>query len=69
MSIRGPDYTAIIVDAVFSRIYNNGLLLVATAGNGGSSAKSYPACYSSVISISFAITDINNEHSWVFSNK
>jgi subtilisin family serine protease len=38
MSIRGLDYTAII-DAVFSRIYNNDLLLVAAAGNGGPSAK------------------------------
>jgi serine protease len=61
MSIGGPDYSA-IADAVFSRIYNSGVLLVAAAGNGGSTAKSYPASYSSVISV--AATDINNEHAW-----
>jgi serine protease len=47
-------------NAAFSSAYNNGILLVAAAGNGGSTAKSYPASYSSVISV--AAIDRNNNH-------
>lgn len=35
----------------FQNLWNQGILSVAAAGNGGNSAKSYPASYSSVISV------------------
>lgn len=42
----------------FQRLFNNGILSVAAAGNDGSTRLSYPASYSSVISV--AATDENN---------
>ena len=38
-------------DQGFQNLYNAGILLVAAAGNGGNTAVSYPAGYSSVISV------------------
>lgn len=47
----------------FARIYNQGVLLVAAAGNYGNSAKSYPASYSSVMSVA-AVDKDNNRASF-----
>ena len=41
-------------------LYDQGVLLVAAAGNDGTTAYSYPASYSSVMSV--AATDSNNQH-------
>ena len=40
--------------------YQDGMLLIAAAGNGGNTAKSYPASYDSVISV--AAVDSNANH-------
>ena len=45
----------------FQSAYNNGMLLVAAAGNSGNSNRSWPASESSVISV--ASTDANNRRS------
>ncbi|KRD30229.1 hypothetical protein ASE35_19165 [Lysobacter sp. Root916] len=44
--------------AAFANLYNQGIVLVAAAGNDGTSTKSYPASYASVISV--AALDSNN---------
>ena len=43
----------------FANLYNNGILNVAAAGNGGNTQTSYPAGYASVISV--AAVDQNNQ--------
>ena len=40
--------------------YQDGMLLIAAAGNGGNTAKSYPASYDSVISV--AAVDSEGDH-------
>lgn len=50
MSLGGPG-RSIIEDRGFQQIYNSGVLLVAAAGNAGDTSTSYPAGYSSVISV------------------
>ena len=51
MSLGGPFYSN-TENQAYKRIFNNqGILLVAAAGNAGSTDKSYPASYSSVISV------------------
>jgi subtilisin family serine protease len=50
MSFGSDEYSA-IEEAVFRRIGDQGVLLVAAAGNSGTTAKSYPASYDSVISV------------------
>ena len=47
--------------SAFQTAYNQGMLLVAAAGNSGNSNRSWPASESSVISV--ASTDANNRHS------
>ena len=42
----------------FNRLWNQGILSVAAAGNAGTTQKSYPASHNSVISV--AATDVNN---------
>ncbi len=42
----------------FDRLYNEGILSIASAGNAGNTQYSYPASYSSVVSV--AATDENN---------
>ena len=51
MSLGGGGYLKIEKEA-YDRVYNqDGVLLVASAGNSGSSAKSYPASYPAVLSV------------------
>ncbi len=58
MSLGGASFSQATRDA-FQKVYNNGILLVAAAGNDSSDRYSYPASYSSVMSV--AAVDINNE--------
>jgi len=57
MSLGGPASTDMEREA-FADLYDEGVLHIAAAGNGGNSACSYPACYDSVMSV--GATDINN---------
>jgi len=57
MSLGGTVQSSMERDA-FEELYDEGLLHIAAAGNGGDSACSYPACYDSVMSV--GATDINN---------
>jgi len=58
MSLGGGEFLKAEKEA-YDRVYNqNGVLLVASSGNGGSKDKSYPASYPSVISV--GATDENN---------
>jgi serine protease len=51
MSLGGPSYSN-AEESAFNRMYNEkNILIVAAAGNDGSTSKSYPASYSSVISV------------------
>lgn len=50
MSLGGPGRST-IEDRGFQQIYNSGVLLAAAAGNAGDTSISYPAGYSSVISV------------------
>lgn len=45
-------------DVAFQRLYDNGILSIAAAGNDGNTRNSYPASYSSVMSV--AAVDENN---------
>ena len=69
MSLGGP-YPSTTIQTACNLAYNNGIVVVAAAGNDNSSAKSYPAAYSSVIAV--AATDsadqrasFSNYGSWV----
>jgi subtilisin family serine protease len=57
MSLSGPYYSS-YEDTNFQALYNQGILLVAAAGNGGGTAYGYPASYDSVVSV--AAVDQNN---------
>jgi hypothetical protein len=62
MSLGGGQYSRAENDA-YNRIKNqDNVILVASAGNSGGKAKSYPASYSSVMSI--AATDSQNRKAW-----
>lgn len=50
MSFGSDEYSA-AEEAVFQEVADQGVLLVAAAGNSGTTAKSYPASYDSVISV------------------
>ena len=50
MSFGGPNYSSTLNDAC-SYAYSKGCLLVAAAGNDGTSVKFYPAAYDSVLSV------------------
>jgi subtilisin family serine protease len=54
----GGDYYSSFENWVFQNLYDQGILSVAAAGNGGGTAYSYPASYDSVISV--AAVDQNN---------
>ncbi len=54
----GGSTKSITEENAFNSLNNNGVLSIAAAGNAGSSALSYPASYSSVMSV--AATDSNN---------
>lgn len=57
MSLSGNYYSS-YENTNFQLLYNQGILLVAAAGNGGGTAYGYPASYDSVISV--AAVDQNN---------
>lgn len=54
-----------LLETALNTAYDNGLVLVAAAGNEGTRKVSYPAAYSSVIAV--AATDDTNTRAW-FSN-
>ncbi len=54
----GSDFYSQAKNDAMARIFNQGVLLVAAAGNNGSSSKSYPASYPSVMSV--AAVDSSN---------
>ena len=62
MSLGCDDCFSQAQNDAFTRIYNQGVLLVAAAGNSGNSAKSYPASYSSVMSVAAVDKDNNHAH-------
>lgn len=69
MSLGSPSYSEAL-DIVASKAYNNGILLVAAAGNEGTADTTinnvgYPAKLSSVIAV--AATDINNSRAYFSS--
>ena len=64
MSLGGSDFSQALEDAV-EYAYNNGVIVIASAGNDGNSSLLYPASYDTVISV--ASTDSSNAHS-SFSN-
>ncbi len=64
MSLGGSGDSEVLHDAV-RYAYNHGVLIVAAAGNAGSSDKSYPAAYDEVIAV--AATD-ENDNTADFSN-
>ena len=51
MSLGGGPFSQIESDE-FLNHYNNGVLIIAAAGNAGNDVKSYPASYRSVMSVS-----------------
>lgn len=50
LSLTGGYYT-VTSDRFFKRLHQKGILVVAASGNAGSSLKSYPAAYDSVVSV------------------
>lgn len=64
MSLGGPDYSQTLNDAC-QYAWNRGCIVIAAAGNSGSSSFSYPAAFPNVISV--AATDANDRLTW-FSN-
>ena len=65
MSLGGPAAPITIRDAV-NRAYDNGILVVAAAGNSGTTDYGYPASYDNAISVSA----VNSDEEWAaFSNE
>ncbi|RTZ17547.1 peptidase S8 [Vibrio aquaticus] len=56
----GGSQSSVTEKTALQRIYDQGVLLIAAAGNDGNTAHSYPASYDSVMSV--AATDNNNDH-------
>lgn len=56
----GGSQSSVTEQNALQRIYDQGVLLIAAAGNDGNTAHSYPASYDSVMSV--AATDTNNDH-------
>ncbi|EOD12746.1 hypothetical protein EMIHUDRAFT_124541, partial [Emiliania huxleyi CCMP1516] len=54
--------TLIFERDAFQKFFDDGILSIAAAGNGGDSSYFYPASHSSVMSV--AATDINNAKAW-----
>lgn len=61
MSLGGSWFSS-FENTEFQRLRNEGVFSIAAAGNGGSTAYSYPASYDSVMSV--AATDISNNAAW-----
>jgi serine protease len=49
-------------DSLMKAIYDEGSLIVAASGNGGTNASHYPANYMNVLSV--AAVDANRDHAW-----
>lgn len=64
MSLAGLSYS-IAANDMFDKIYKDGVLAVASAGNDGDSGFAYPASYTSVISVT-AVGE-KSSHAW-FAN-
>ena len=58
MSLGGVSYSS-TENAAFQDFFNDGILFIAAAGNDGTGGKSYPASYSSVISVGATDSDDN----------
>lgn len=56
----GGSQSSVTEQNALKRIYDQGVLLIAAAGNDGNTAHSYPASYDSVMSV--AATDNQNDH-------
>ena len=56
LSLGGSSYSS-TEQALYTTVRNAGIIVVAAAGNDGSSAKSYPAAYNDVVSVSAVISD------------
>lgn len=56
----GGSQSSVTEKNALQRIYDQGVLLIAAAGNDGNTAHSYPASYDSVMSV--AATDTHNDH-------
>eukprot|EP00957_Ditylum_brightwellii_P138050 10524758-Ditylum_brightwellii.AAC.1 len=50
MSLGGGGFST-VANSTYASIYDAGVLIVAAAGNAGTSAYSYPASYSSIMSV------------------
>lgn len=64
MSLGGPNYSAILADAVAAAI-EAGVVVVAAAGNANSDKPMYPAAYPGVVTVS--ATDMVDERAWYSS--
>ncbi len=58
MSLTGPTYST-YENTMFQMLYDQGILSVAAAGNGGGTSYGYPASYNSVVSV--GMVDWNNQ--------
>jgi len=58
LSLGGPNYSS-GADQLYQQLYDNGVLIVAAAGNKGDSSYSYPASYSSTMSVAAVAIDSN----------
>lgn len=56
LSLGGASYSA-SEQSLYTTVRSAGIIVVAAAGNAGSSAKSYPAAYNDVVSVSAIISD------------
>ncbi len=64
LSLGGPSGSQTLEDAV-NYAYNNGVLVVAAAGNAGTSTPYYPAAYSNVIAV---VATTSTDSRWGLSN-
>merc|ERR1711983_738334 len=62
LSLGGGGYSQ-TTDEFYTKLYNDGILFVAAAGNGGSSSKLYPASYPALMSVA-AIDSSKNKASF-----
>ena len=60
MSLGGPGYSKLEMQSYWRIHHEQNVLLVAAAGNAGTTAYSYPASYDTVMSV--AAVDANNVH-------
>ena len=58
MSLGGGGYS-IEEDSVYQQLYNDGVLVIAAAGNAGDSTLSYPASYPTVMSVAAVDSNMN----------